>query len=50
MLYVHFEQHEERMSGGAERRNEMHRNHETHGAALPAWHAKTPSLGACNQH
>ncbi len=43
------EQHDEIMSGGAERRNEV-LNYGTHGVALPAWHAKTPSLGACNQH
>ncbi len=48
MLYVHLEQHEERMSGG-EGRNEV-LDRRTHGLALLAWHAKTPSLGACNQH
>ncbi len=25
-------------------------NHGTHEEALPAWHAKTPPLGACNQY
>ena len=42
LLYVHLEQHEESMSGGSERRNEV-LNHKTCAVAFPAWYAKTPS-------